>query len=155
MSTYITIYCQDKTTPAGPYTELDSWSRSSQMFQVLNDLVDFEKTAQLTGEKIDAAIAAADREIEYYENMKKREKERLELVKSAAVNVEDLMEFYDSYVDSMEKIEEEIKAFKRVKVELEMFSSFIGNAEFCEHGAHLFVSYEDNPNFQENEKEEL
>ena len=154
MSAYITIYCQDKTTPAGPYTELDSWSRASEMFQVLRNLVDFGKTAQLTEEKIDSAIAAADAEIEDYENMKKREKERLELVKSAAVDVEDLMKFYDSYADSMKEFEEEIAAFERVKVELEMFSNFITNTEFCEHGANLFVSYEDDPNFQENEKEE-
>lgn len=155
MSAYISVYI--RAIGGGPYIELDSWCRSSTFFELFRTQVNYGQTQPLTAEMLDKVIADASARIELYKDDIKNSQERIEfLYRLSARSVDTLdaiMERRQDEVNAIEEVKEQIDSLEHAIATCRVIYSILLNAETSSEGGDLFISYEDDPNFSANEKE--
>lgn len=154
MSAYITIYIQ--SVEGGPYLELDSFGRSSTEFGLLDNVAVYGKTIPFTSDNITALRCQCNDDIDRQKEMIAREKSDIEFLSSLKVDSETLDDIMQRLWDSRESIrnfEEEIEALEYFKMELTFLMNVIASQEYNDHKAQLFLSYEDDPNYNEEVEE--
>lgn len=149
MSAYISVYI--RLSSDVPYIELDAWSRSSRLFQVFDDYVDYGKYVQLTAEMLTTAVYDLRDEITSFERLIREHKSNIEFLAQLAVkNSEELdvlMARRSEEYEAINDLNDEIEELQYTKHYCEVLQSFLEN-QIYKTGSTVqyFLAYECDPN---------
>lgn len=151
MSAYITFWI--RANSGGPYICLDSWGRSSQMFQLMGEFVQTETFKELAVADIHSAIEHARIDIEGYDFSIKREEEAIEFLRSCSLNGEEVLNSFFDSKNAIEDLEQEKEKLKDAIARLLFYESIIEEQEYEDEKTKgtVYIALECNPNYSENE----
>jgi hypothetical protein len=146
MSSYVEFYVEQ----GGTYINVGSYSRSNPMYQILSDMVPYEKGMVLD----DALFNEAEKE---FEADIKESKDRVEALKNT-IQLIGAME--GSIVEKVEAIEEKQSLIKEYEEDIEMyeaqfmqFKTFYRMIDpYVKPEIRVWVGVEWNPNYKEDEE---
>lgn len=158
MSAYITFYI--KRPNDDYYIELDTWSRSTKMFHYLSDLAYYENCVEVSKKDLNDLIESARIDKAKYENLRDKQEESMKFCASIPVNtaeaIHELLEELENYKESIEEFNSEIEEIEEVISQLNTYESIAENISGSwrsEAIANLYLAYEMDPNYQENNEE--
>ena len=149
MSEYIMFYIKDDKSPH--WVELDSFSRSCEMFQICRDFVDWEKWHELTA----ADISGIDHEISDYirrehEIIKRYESDN-EFLKSLNRPADEIIELKNGNDSMIAECEDTLKELESALNEIRLFAAFVLNSQYSDNKVHICLAHECSPNADDNE----
>lgn len=153
MSAYIDFWI--RANSGGPFLNLDSWSRSSCLYQAFSDCVQFETFKELAP----ADLACAKQELECQataqQDLIERTKNEIEFLRSCVgINTDERFERYNSLIESIEYAENELAQLQDAKNWIGFFETILENQEYeTSAPATLYISHECDPNYSEKEDE--
>ena len=145
MSSYVEFYVEQN----GVYINVGSYSRSNPMYQMLSDMVPYERGVALN----DALFAEAERE---FKASIKESKDRVEALKNT-INLIGAME--GPIDEKIEAIEEKQSLIKEYEEDIEMYEAQLMQFRtfyrmvnpYIEPEIKVWVGVEWNPNYKEEE----
>lgn len=145
MSSYVEFYVEQN----GVYINIGSYSRSNPMYQILSDMVPYEKGMVLD----DALFNAAEEE---FEDSIKESKDRVEALKNT-INLIGAME--GSIDEKIEAIENRQSLIKEYEEDIEMYEAQLMHFKtfyrmvnpYIKPEIKVWVGVEWNPNYKEDE----
>jgi len=157
MSAYITFYIRSRS--GGPYIELESFSRSSYIYQYLNQNVPYGTTQLL---KMDDLREAVDDMADTIANYEKQLAECDETVKFLQgikdIDYTERIDRFYSIQSDMKSLREDIDDVKESMDHLRTYMGILGTHQWTSEGdaaaADLYIAHEDDPNYQEEEEKE-
>lgn len=152
MSAYITFWI--RANSGGPYICLDSWGRSSRMYQLMDEFVQMETFKELAVADIHSAIERARTGIEGYDFSIKREEETIEFLRSCSLNGEEVLNSFFDSKNAIEDLEQEKEELKDAIARLLFYESIIEEQEYEDEKTKgtVYIALECNPNYSENEE---
>ena len=154
MSAYITFYIRSRS--GGPYIELESWSRSTPIFQQLQDRLKWESFRRLETDDLIEAIDGLQDEIKSYRKQLTFDRRALKFLQGASLAADELIDKYSDYQQSIEEsrnlIEKNEMAISSLQTYLEILETHAWFSADYAAGGELFIAFECDPNHSE-EKE--
>lgn len=151
MSSYVSFWIRDEG--ASTYVELDAWSRSTNLFQMLTKFVPYGSTVELKDEMIMESISSLECNVSIEEDIIASYRNSINFLRTTKMDAEKLMEFFSEYQSQIDEARNEIKELQEAISNLQVYRNILSNLELNNWPARLYVSYEDDPNFRENKKE--
>ena len=153
MSSYVSLWIRDKDKDKGAYIELDSWSRSTDLFQTLTNFVPYGSTVELKDEMIMESISSMECDISVQEDIIASYRNSINFLRTTKMDAEKLMDFFSEYQSCIDEARNKIKELQESISNLRVYRDILSNLELNDWPAKLYLSYEDDPNFREKEKE--
>jgi len=150
MSSYICLYGRAKDQKS-PFYCIDSWSRSSVMFQTLKSIVPYGKTTPLTTDKLTSCVKVATDELGESNEQLAAARNRLDFLKSAQLSYEDLNQAYYDYQNETDEINSTIDEIQTAIAEMRTIIGMVDCSEYYEDGLNYYLAYECDPNHPETE----
>lgn len=151
MSSYVSLWIRDKDK--GAYIELDAWSRSTDLFQTLTNFVPYGSTVELKDEIITESISSMEYDISIQEDIIASYRNSINFLRTTKMDAEKLMDFFSEYQSCIDEARNKIKELQESISNLRVYRDILSNLELNDWPAKLYLSYEDDPNFREKEKE--
>ena len=154
MSAYICFWI--RANSGGPYICLDSWSRSTQVYQAMEHQVSYGTFKELAAENLREGIEVLEGAIESYKDMIRDEESTIKFLQGCAhLNVEQLREEFFDCNSSITETQKEIEDCEFAITQLRTFWQILDEQEYGNDTGKLYFSHECNPNYREdNENEE-
>ncbi len=145
MSSYIEFYVEQ----GGTYINVGSYSRSNPMYQILSDMVPYEKGMVLD----DALFNEAEKE---FEDSIKESKDRVEALKNTINligamegSIDEKIEAIESRQSLIKEYEEDIEMYEAQFMQFKTFYRMIN--PYIKPEIKVWVGIEWNPNYEEEE----
>lgn len=157
MSAYITFYIRSRS--GGPYIELESFSRSSHIYQHISKNVPYGTTQLLKMDDLHEAVDSMADAIANYEKQLAEYEETVKFLQGMnEIDYDELIERYYSIKSDMKDIREDIDAVKESMDHLKTYMGILGTHQWVSEdyaaAADLYIAYEDDPNYQEEKETE-
>lgn len=157
MSAYITFYIRSRS--GGPYIELESFSRSSYIYQYIGGNVQYGTTRLL---KMDDLLKAIDAMADVITNYEKQLADCEETVKflqgMKEISYDECLDHYYSIQRDMQEIREDIDDVKESMDHLRTYMGILGTHQWVSEdyaaAADLYIAHENDPNCQEEKETE-
>lgn len=145
MSSYVEFYVEQN----GVYINVGSYSRSNPMYQILSDMVPYEKGIVLD----DALFNAAEEE---FEDSIKESKDRVEALKNTINLIGAMESSIDEKIEAIENRQSLIKEYEEdiemYEAQLMQFKTFYRMVDpYIKPEIKVWVGVEWNPNYKEDE----
>lgn len=150
MSSYICLYGRAKDQKS-PFYCIDSWSRSSVMFQTLKSIVPYGKTVPLTTDELVDCMKIAEDELEENRKQLANESKHLEFMKTAQLSREELEQVFGDYQSVVNEINDVIDETQMALAAMKVICSAVDCSEYYEDGLNYYLAYECDPNHPETE----
>lgn len=144
MSAYVMFYLRDDKT--SHWVELDSWSRSCEMYKIVSHFVDFEQWREIDRSTLHAMQDEIESEIEDAKNWISKERANLEFITKTKCSLREIMDEKASIDSAITEWEETLRELDGARHELEVFESFLVNSEYNDCRIHLAIAHECDPN---------
>lgn len=129
MSSYVNFYIRVNKS----FIPIGSYSRSSSLYQAINQMLPYEKITALTSEKIGRVIDEIKEEIEELEKLKEKDKQTCDKILSMVGNsVEEKMASIYSIEAEDENIDYELEELKYSKNILQVYLDMIDEIHYSE-----------------------
>ena len=154
MSAYISIWI--KANSGGPYICLNSWSRSTVMYQTMSDLVAYGTFKELAEDMLREAINLATADIKNSRDMINHNNETIAFLRGCPqLSAEELLDNYNEYKDSNEEYQKDIEETEFAIAQLKTFWQILDEQQFGDNVGTLYVAHECDPNYRESEDEKI
>jgi superfamily II RNA helicase len=160
MSAYITFYIRSRS--GGPYIELESFPRSSYIYQYIGENVQYGTTRLLKKDDLREAIDAMADVITNYEKQLADCEETVKFLQGMKeISYDERLDHYYSIQRDMQEIRENIDDVKESMDHLRTYMGILGTHQWVSEdyaaAADLYIAHENDPNYpdddEENEKE--
>lgn len=151
MSEYIMFYIKDDKSSR--WIELNSFSRNTEMFQICDSYVDWEKWHELPYETICAMKDECADRMDRIRNMIETYRRNNEFLKSLNRPVEEIMEEKYSNDGAINECEETLDELNGVMAEFGVYAAIIDNSRYCENKVHICIAHECSPNASDYDTE--
>ena len=154
MSSYVSLWIrEEENRGTSAYIELDAWSRSTDLFQTLTNFVPYGSTVELKDEMIMESISSMECDISIQEDIVASYRNSINFLRTTKMDAEKLMDFFSEYQSCINEARNKIKELQESISSLQVYRDILSNLELNDWPAKLYLSYEDDPNFREKEKE--
>lgn len=154
MSAYISIWI--KANSGGPYICLNSWSRSTVMYQLFNHQVDYGTFKELAEGMLREAIDLATTDVKTSRDMINHNNETLTFLRGCPqLSVEELLDNYNEYQDSNGQYQESIDETEFAIAQLKTFWQILDEQQYGDNTGTLYIAHERDPNYKKSEDEEI
>ena len=150
MSSYICLYGRAKDQKS-PFYCIDSWSRSSVMFQTLKSIVPYGKTVPLKADDFVGCMKIMEDELEENRKQLADESKHLEFMKSAQLSREELEQVFCDHQNTVDEINDTIDEIQLGIAELKIIFGMVDCSEYYTDGLDYYLAYEADPNHPETE----
>ena len=150
MSAYISIWV--RANSGGPYICLDIWSRSTEFFNIMSEMVAYGTFKELAEDMLREGIDDARAQIERYNDMIADEKEAIKFLQSCVqLKGDELLERFFDHKNSIDESQQLIDRLESVIAQCQFFIDMIDEQSYGENTAKFYLSYECDPNYREKE----
>jgi len=157
MSAYITFYIRSRS--GGPYIELESFSRNSCIYRHINDNVQYGTTRLLKMDDLREAIDSMAADIIYCKKHLAECQATIDFLQGVKeMDYNERMDHYQSLKIDMQELRENIDELQDSKDHLRTYMGILGTHQWVGEdyaaAADLYISHEDDPNYQEEKETE-
>lgn len=157
MSAYITFYIRSRS--GGPYIELESFSRSSYIYQYINQNVQYGTTRLLKMDDLREAVDAMADAITGYENQLAECEETVKFLQGVKdIDYNERIDRFYSIQSDMKDIQDSIDEVKESMANLRTYMGILGTHQWVSEdyaaAADLYIAHENDPNCQEEKETE-
>ena len=154
MSAYISIWI--KANSGGPYICLNSWSRSTVMYQLFNHQVDYGTFKELAEDMLREAIDLATADVKTSRDMINHNNETLAFLRGCPqLSVEELLDNYNEYQDSNDQYQESIDETEFAIAQVRTFWQILDEQQYGDNTGTLYIAHECDPNYKKSEDEKI
>ena len=154
MSAYISFWI--RANSGGPYLCLNSYSRSSKIYQAMEHQVSYGTFKELAGDMLREGIELLEGSIQLDNESIQDNEAAIKFLQGVAhFDAGELEEKFFDYRTTLAQLREEIKESEFAIAQLRTFWQILDEQEYGDNTGKLYCSHECNPNYREdNENEE-
>jgi len=147
MSSYVNFYVEQN----GVYIHLNSYSRSNPMYQILSDMVPYEKGIELTDSLLKEAVEDFEADISHDKKRIIEIKEILNTISSMEGSIEDKIAAIEERRELIEEYEDDIVMKENQLTQLRFMEAI--RDPYTTPEIKVWVGVEWDPNYKEDENE--
>lgn len=144
MSAYVMFYLRDDKT--SHWIELNSWSRSCEMYQTVSQFVDFEQWKEIDLSMLRTLQTEIADKMASAKNWIAKNREDLEFIMKTKCSLREIMEEKASIDESIAEWEDSLRELESAKQDLEVYESIMINSQYSDNQIHIAIAHECDPN---------
>ena len=149
MSEYIMFYIKDDKS--NRWIELNSFSRSTEMFQICKDEVGWEQWHELPIETLMTLQNECGEHMDRQREMIETYRRNNEYLKTLNRPASEIMEEKYSNDAMINECEETLHELNGVMTELKVYAAILDNSCYSDNKVHICIAHECSPNADDNE----
>lgn len=149
MSEYIMFYIKDDKS--NRWVELNSFSRSTEMFQICRDEVGWEEWHELPIETIMTLQNVCGEHMDRQKEMIEAHRRNNEYLKTLNRPVSEIMEEKNSNDEMINECEKTLHELNGVMAELRVYAAILDNSCYNDNKVHICLAHECSPNADDYE----
>ena len=150
MSAYICVWV--RANSGGPYLCLDTWSRSTEFFSIMGEMVTYGTFKELAEDMLREGIEDARAQIELCNKTIADEKDAINFLQGCAqLKGDELIESFFEHKDAIDDSQQRVDRLEAVIVQCQFLIEMIDEQNYGKNTAKFYLSYECDPNYYEKE----
>ena len=154
MSAYISIWI--KANSGGPYICLNAYSRSSKIYQVMEQQVPFGTFKELAGDMLREGIDLLESSIQLDNESIQDNEAAIKFLQGVVhLDADELEERFFDYRTTLAQLREGIKETEFAIAQLRTFWQILDEQQYGDNTGTLYIAHECDPNYKKSEDEEI